>query len=383
MYVSHENSQWPIVTTVMLNAAGHEHVVGTTRENAAKTRLVSLDVYRGLIMLLMISRVVLPSPEKHPDLAFLLAQFDHLDWQGMVLWDLIQPAFLFIVGMAIPFSIANRLDRGIKMSQVFRHVLYRAFILLLLGQILYSIATKQLVFQLINPLVQIAFASVLTFVILQTSLRSQVAAAACLLFGHWMLFLLFPGSEGPFSKDNVGSVMDRAVLGSNYPGHYVLISFIGSTITTLFGAWLGLLLLKRPSHDHALRILAIAAAAAFIGGLAMQPFNPIVKRLWTSSFTLMSSGWIILLFLIIYWLVEVKRLRRLAFPFVIVGMNAIFIYCASTMLQFWMLDSLRIFTGPLHHIGSLAPGVANAILAMFLYWYLCYWLYDKKVFVRI
>lgn len=367
-----------------MNVASLARVHDVAERESNPGRLLSLDAYRGLVMWLMVSRVGLGSAERHPSAAPLLQQLDHVEWEGMTLWDLVQPAFLFVVGVAIPLAVRRRLDGGASRNDVFLHVLRRALILVVLSQILYSVATKELTFQLINVLSQIALTSVLTFLILQLSFRHQVVAAVALLLGPWALFVLFPGADGPFSRDqNVGAVIDRAILGWNYPGYYVTINFIGSTATTLFGAWAGLLLLeKRPAASTA-KILAGAAGAAFAGGLVLQPFNPMVKRLWTTSFTLVSAGWVLLALLAFYWLAEVRRYRRLAFPFAVVGMNSIFIYCVSMLLQGGLFESLRLFTTPLRHLGALAPGIASAVLASAVYWYLCYWLYERKIFFRV
>lgn len=374
---------WHFITD-FTKKGGLVYVQDPQEKSPTEGRLLSLDAYRGFIMLMLIGRAGLGSPVRRPNLAFILTHLDHIEWEGMRLWDLIQPAFMFIVGMAMSFSIASRIVQGASTKHIFRHVIWRAFILLMISQILYSVAMKELTFQLYNVLSQIAFASVLTFLILRLSFRCQVLATMCLLLGHWALFVLFPGAEGPFSKcDNIGAVIDRAVLGFNYPGYYVTINFISSTATMLFGAWVSLLLLKRRPAAYTVKVLAAAAAAAFVGGLILQPFNPMIKRLWTASFTLFSTGWIVLLFLAFYWFVDVKRFQRTVFPFIVVGKNSIFIYCVSLTLQGWLYQTMRVFTSPLHYIAPLAPTIANAILVPGLVWYLCYWLYKRNIFFKI
>ena len=270
-------------------------------------RYLALDAYRGFIMIaLAASGFGFPALKDHPTWGVIARQFDHVAWEGAVFWDLIQPAFMFMVGVAMPFAFAARASRGAVFSDNLRHVLARALWLVLLSQVLISISANKLQFQLINVLSQIAFTYLLSFLIMQMRLSFQAIAAALLLAGHWALFVLFPGPEGPFSKTgNVGQVIDRAVLGYNYSGYYVTINFISSTVTTLFGVWAGQLLMKKK-----LKVLCVAMILAFASGLALTPWNPLVKRIWTASFTLYSTGWVLLMLMAFYWLIEVRRYRK-------------------------------------------------------------------------
>lgn len=157
----------------------------------------------------------------------------------------------------------------------------------------------------------------------------QVLTAVVILTAHWALFVLFPGTEGPFSKtDNVGAMIDLAILGKNYPGYYVTINFMSSAGTTLLGVWTAQLLMQRRPHRVNVKLLAAGATMCFVLGWALEPFNPMIKRLWTASFTLASAGWVLLMLLVFYWAVEVQGVRKRSFPLVVVGMNSIFIYLA-------------------------------------------------------
>ena len=152
--------------------------------------------------------------------------FDHVPWTGAVFWDLIQPSFMFMVGVAMPFALARRRELGATPKQDLQHVAVRALKLILLSQILIIVA-EGLRFQLINVLSQIAFTYFLTYLILQLEFRWQVAAAAGLLVFHSGLFFLFPGPHGAFSPlGNIGQRIDKALLGYNYEDHYVTINFI-------------------------------------------------------------------------------------------------------------------------------------------------------------
>jgi predicted acyltransferase len=349
----------------------------------AVERYVALDAYRGFIMTLLVAHSFgLTALRDHPSFSWLAVQFDHVPWEGAVFYDLIQPAFMFMVGVAMPFALAKRVSQGATFQDNFRHVLVRSLKLILLSQILIS-ANSRLSFQLINVLSQIAFTYFLAFLIMQLKWRWQVMTAAGILAGYWALFVLFPGPDGAFSRtDNIGAVIDRAILGKTYNGYYVTINFITSTVTTLFGVWTGNLLRSARPRETKLKILTAAMVGCFVSGLALSPWNPIVKRIWTSSFTLYSTGWVLLMLLAFVLIVDVKGWRRPVFPLVVVGMNSIFIYSLSMLLYGWFHRAVGVFTFKFEWIGTVAP-IAHAAATFLVMWYICYWLYQRKIFFKL
>jgi predicted acyltransferase len=163
--------------------------------------LLALDAYRGFIMIaLAASGFGFARLKGHPVWGVVAHQFDHVDWEGGVFWDMIQPAFMFMVGVAMPFALARRMERGATFAQNLKHVAARSLRLLVLSQILISVSDGKLQFQLINVLCQIAFTYFLCFLIMQLEWRWQAVAAALLLAAHWTLFLLFPGRTGHSRK---------------------------------------------------------------------------------------------------------------------------------------------------------------------------------------
>jgi len=354
-------------------------------------RLVSLDAYRGLIMLLLVSHAFgliearTAILQSYPQWGWLTLQVDHSDWTGVTLWDLIQPAFTFMVGIAMPFAFARRISKGATFSQLFKHVAWRAFVLIVLSNVLSNFDSNRShpQLQFINVLCQIAFGYLLCFLITRLRFSYQVVCAFIMLAGYWALFVLFPGPQGAFSKvGNVGAIIDLKILGYNYPGYYTTINFIGNAATILFGYWAGMLLQSPRSQSSKLKILAIAAAAGFVLGLALEPFNPMVKRLWTVSFTFFSAGWVILMLMAFYWLIEMKQRKRWAFPMVVVGMNSIFIYSFSQVLRGWLNNGLKVFTGDFAFMGGFGA-IPQNILVLCVIWYLCLWLYRRKIFIKI
>jgi heparan-alpha-glucosaminide N-acetyltransferase len=350
-------------------------------------RLVSLDAFRGFIMLLLVSEGLGFSVlRNHPGWEWLATQVDHVPWDGCVFWDLIQPAFTFMVGMAMPFAFAKRKAEGATDLEVFRHVAYRALMLIVLSNIYsnWGPATSHLQLQLINVLSQIAFGYLICFLILRMRFRFQVVAGAAMLAGFWALFVLFPGPEGPWSKTgNIGALIDLSVLGYNYSGYYTTINFIGNAVTILFGCWAGMLVRTDKSHGYKLKVLLSCAAAGLALGLALEPFNPMVKRLWTCSFTFFSAGWVLLMLAVFYWIVEVKQVKKWTFPLIVVGMNSLFIYSLGQIgIKGWLMHGLGNFTKNFAVFGDLGM-ILQHTLVMVCLWYACYWLYQRKVFFKI
>lgn len=365
-------------TVAAVSAPSLDTPAPTTQRSAA------LDAYRGLIMLLLVSvGFGFPPLKDHPVWGVIANQMDHVPWQGMVLWDLIQPAFMFMVGVAMPFAFARRAAQGSSFAVQLVHVLKRCAILIFLSQLFTVAGDRKFEFGLINVLSQIAFTYLICFLLMRTSFAIQASAAAGLLAFHWGLFLAFPGPEGPFSQQgNVGQVIDQWLLGRNYSGAYVTINFISSAVTTLFGVWAGGLLRSSRTLNEKLRILLWWACGAIVCGVLLTWVNPMVKRIWTASFTLYSAGWVLLGLAAMVWLVDGKGWRRAAWPLTVIGMNSIFAYCVSQLMRGSIHRSVGVFTGNFQWIGTLAPVVHYTATAAVIWW-MCWWLYKRGAVVKI
>lgn len=296
---------------------------------------------------------------------------------------MIQPAFMFMVGVAMPFALARRKELGATESDNFRHVLKRALNLIILSQIIIWVEAGQIKPQLINVLSQIAFTYVLSYLIMQLRWRYQVAVAVALLAGWTALFFAFPGPDGPFSRrDHIGLVVDRAIFHYDYDPAYSTLNFIPSTVWTLCGVWVGRLLMKSKEHKSNLLKLAAGMAVCFALAFALRPWIPFIKQLCTASFILYSLGWVLFMLIGFYWIVEVKGYRKWAFPLLVVGMNSIFIYFVSEVLFQWLDRAVGVFTFHYNFIGKLAP-VAQATTVLLVMWCMCYWLYRRKIFFKL
>ena len=347
-------------------------------------RLLSLDAYRGLIMFILVSNGLgISALAAYPGWRWLAGQFEHSEWTGITFWDLIQPAFTFMVGVAMPFALARRRSEGASFGDQLRHVCWRAFLLIVLSNLFSNFGEDHLQLQLINVLSQIAFGYVICFLILQLRAAWQVVAALLLLGIQWGVFAMFPGPQGAFSATgNIGQVIDRAALGYTYSGYYVTINFLGNAVTILFGCWTGLLLRARQSHAFTFKVLAAAIAGACMLGLALEPFNPVIKRLWTASFTFLSVAWVIAVMMALYWLIDVRGWKRWTWPFVVLGVNSIFIYGFWQLLGGWLDRGLVVFTKRFAFLGA-AGEIPHHLVVLGVMWGLCYWLYRRQIFLKV
>ncbi len=353
---------------------------------SAQPRYVALDAYRGFIMLILVSSGfgLAELAKRRPEFLPVANQFEHMPWEWIAFWDLIQPAFMFMVGVAMPFALARRMEQGATQRQLFWHVVARSIRLIVMSQILISIGEGRLSFQLINVLAQIGITYFLCYLIMQLKFRWQAAIAVLILAGYWALFVAFPGTEGPFMSKttNVGAQIDKFVFGHANEDDWTTINFLTSTVTTLFGVWTGQLLRTNRSHRDKMRIIAISAVVCLAVGWAIHPWNPIIKRICTTSFTLYSAGWVLLMLLAFYWVVEVKGYKKWTFPLVVIGANSIFIYSIHQVLQHWLDRAIGVFTFDFKWIGDFAP-VLQSCAVLFAMWYLCYWLYQRKIFFKL
>ena len=255
--------------------------------------------------------------------------------------------------------------------------------LIVLSQIIIWIEAGRIKPQLINVLSQIAFTYFLSYLIMRWRWRYQVLAAVALLAGWTALLFAFPGPDGPFSRRNhIGLVVDRAIFHYDYDPAYSTLNFIASTVWTLGGVWVGRMLMKSKSHESNLKKLAGGMIVSFAVAFALRPWIPFIKQLCTASFILYSLGWVLFMLIGFYWAVEVTAYRKWAFPLVVVGTNSIFIYFLSEVLFQWLDRAVGVFTFHYNFIGKLAP-VAQATTVLFVMWCMCYWLYKRRIFLKL
>ncbi len=349
-----------------------------------RQRYLPLDAYRGLIMVLLVSDGFgFDKLPQKPFYQLIAHQFEHKPWGGAVFYDLIMPAFLFMVGVAMPFALQRRIEKGETPRQIFHHVGVRCITLILISQILVSIGEGRAQIQFHNVLTQVAITYFLCFFIMQMKFWQQALVAFLLLAGHSALYLIFPGPDGAFAQvTNVGARIDRAIMGFNYVWPCVNINFLSETPGVLFGVWTGNLLRSQKPLAMKLKVLALGMVAAFASGLLLSPFVPINKWLWTASYTFYTTGWVLFGMLATILLVEFAGVRKPAFPLLIVGANSLFVYCVDGLLRGGIDRSLRLFTKGFESIGAFAP-VAQSCAVLLVIWAMAWWLYRRKIFIKV
>lgn len=355
--------------------------------SGVESRLYSVDAFRGFTMVCMLSEGFgLRYLAVFPWIAPVAEQFTHVNWQGMHFWDLIQPYFMFIVGLVMPVSFARRWESGQTWTSTLLHVLKRCALLILWGLIARSVQANKPNLDLINVLAQVSVTYLIAFLVLRSGWKVQGVTALALLAAHTALyeFATAPGIAGPWVKDaNIGWYLDQLILHKNWGGSYATINCISSAANTIFGVMAGTLLTGPLPASRKIRVLLVAGVACIAAGLALDPLIPIIKKIWTASFAIYSNGFTLLALAFFCWICDVRKQRNWARMFVVVGANSIFIYLFHEILHRWMGQTGLIFTGwTVQWWGDPAKAI-NALVVLAFEVYVCYWLYHRKIFFKL
>ena len=392
-------------------------------EKPATGRVVSLDVLRGTVMMLMLNEATqLPRvAQSFPHSWFWRAiafNTDHVPWQGCSLHDLIQPAFSFLVGAALPFSIESRKMKGQTFRYMLGHSVWRALLLIFLGIFLRSLRYGQTYWTFEDTLTQIGLGYVFLFLLGFARVRTQVIVMILILVCFWATFVLYPAPTANFDYPRVGvpqnwehnytgflshfnknsnlswafDVWFLNLFPREHPfifndGGWSTLSFIPTLATMILGLLTGEWLKGDRLKAQKLRGLVIAGVGLVLLGLTCQWLGicPIVKRVWTSSYTLYSGGLVVLLLAVFYALIECKGWRAWAFPLIVVGMNSIAIYVMNWTMEPFVRSALD------RHLGWLISSVTSPTFqpiaygfgVMLTFWLILYWMYRRKLFLRI
>lgn len=305
------------------------------KKSTTKERLLSLDVFRGFIMLLLIAEFThffskLVEPKLAGTIIYSIGtQFHHHPWDGLRFWDLIQPFFMFIVGVSMPFSFNNRINRGDSYSLIRNHAIRRSFILLLFGWALYCIGSGHIVWRFQNVMAQLSVTYIISFFLMKRSIRTQLIFSFAILGISELLYRFFPvsGFNQAFMPDqNFGSYIDLLISGELSGGHWVSFNAFPTTAHTIWGVITGQLLMSDRKDNDKLKILILSGILFLIFGYILGAFTPIIKRISTTSFIFVSGGWTILALVVFYWIIDIKKKRKWVLYISVVGMNPLFIY---------------------------------------------------------
>ncbi len=356
-----------------------------------QNRVLSVDFFRGFTMFMLVTGITGVFHELAENnrggaiIAFMSKQLEHADWNGLYAWDLIQPFFMFIVGVAMPFSLSKRLARGDNWSKSLRHAVSRSFWLLVLG---FMLGSDKDYFSFTNVLAQLSFTYLFAFLIIRKDFKLQLLISFIMILVSDVLYRTWPveGFNQPFTADhNFGSWVDVMLTGHVSHDRWVAFNAIPTTAHTIWGVLAGKLLMKELPHLKKILILLIPGIMAVIAGYCMDPYIPIIKRVCTSSFILASGGWCLIALAFSYWLIDIMKFNRVAMFFAITGMNAIFIYLFSNLGGKHLLRSMaEPFTSRLFFwTDGVTVNVITTTVVAGMVWYMCYYLYKRKIFFRL
>jgi predicted acyltransferase len=395
-------------------------------------RLTSLDAFRGATMLLMASELMhlpaalksLPAFAESPALQAIAHQLDHLEWAGCTLWDMIQPSFTFMVGVALPFSLASRIGRGDSFGKMLVRALWRALLLVALGIFLRSTGREQTNFTFEDTLTQIGLGYPFLFLLGFVRPRWQFAALVAVLVGYWAAFALYPLPPDGFDYWTVGvpngwphlydgflahwnkntnfaaatdvwflNLFPRKVPFEYNGGGYLTLSFIPTLGTMILGLLAGNWIRSPRTHRAKVAGLIAAGVIGIVAGELLERLGvcPIVKRIWTPAWTLYSGGVAAIALAVFYALIDWPGWKRWAFPMVVVGMNSIAMYVLVHSFAGFISGNLRthleqdIFTQfnyTQQHGGDWSR-VAQGAAELLVLWLILWWMYRRRIFLRL
>jgi predicted acyltransferase len=358
-------------------------------------RVASIDFFRGLTMFLLIGE----STELYRHISsvdnglmqFLGSQLDHHEWHGLHFWDLIQPFFMFIVGVAIPFAVANRTKKGASQKSLLIHAVKRSILLLLLGWGLYLRGSDHIVFRLQNVLAQLSVTYLVAFLIMRKSFSFQVIFTLAVLLLTDLAYRFFPveGFNQPWEAfHNLGAWVNTKIEGTSETSIWASLNAIPTIAHTVWGVLCGKLLMSDKSPKEKIQRLVIAGIIALAVGFGLDLFRitPIIKKIATSSFVFASGGWAILVLAFSYWLIDVKKLfAKGSQIFIVVGMNCIFIYLLFSLNGAWILTEVfkPVVNSFFGWSGKIIPEILTSLAVWYALWYITFWMYKNKIFIKI
>lgn len=356
-------------------------------------RLISLDTMRGFTMFWIIGGAhliqSLQSFGPFRITEFLAFQMDHSSWEGLRFYDCIWPGFMLMVGVSIPFAYAKR-----SLTQpyplILRHAVRRFVILFLLGSLRESVGLNHpYLIELSSALQPIAVAYLVSFLLVRKTWKFQAVTGILILviYGFVQALVPVPG-VGPGSyvqNANLVWYMDSILLPGRtsdavfLDGWGTTLTMIPPISTTILGLLVGQLLRSQHSQGTKLKLLAIICGGILAVGYVFSIFIPVVMKMWTVSYGLLSAGWACSVLLLLFWIIDVLQIRKWTLPFVVIGMNALAIYLSSSVMR---LSSIAdVFSKvPATVMGPAGPLFSEACYIA-LEWIILYWMYRRKIFL--
>jgi predicted acyltransferase len=305
-----------------------------------KPRLHSLDVFRGLTVMVM---TLVNNPG---DWGHIYPPLEHAAWNGCTVADLVFPFFLFIVGVSIVYALDSKRQDATQHGALMLKIVKRASIIFALGMFMslywnWDFSTVRIP----GVLQRIALAYLISAIIfIKTAYKTQISLLVFILIAYFLLLTLVPvpdyGKANLGPETNLGAWLDRTVIGTNHlwqqsrtwdpEGILGTLPAVGTALLgILTGTWL-----SQKNKTETIKVYGMLGAGLtlVVTGWLLDPIFPINKSLWTSTFVLFTGGLAMLLLGFCYWLIDVKGYRKLTKPFVVYGVNAITVFVASGLL---------------------------------------------------
>jgi predicted acyltransferase len=360
--------------------------VNLTKE---QDRILSVDFFRGFTMFMLVGGLEglfrkLDPADTGPVVNFIQHQLSHVPWEGLNFWDLIQPFFMFIVGVAMPFSLSKRWEKGDTWKKTFYHVLTRCFFLLLIG---WAISSSPTTSNFNNVMAQLSVTYLIAFLLMCKEIKWQLIVSFLLIIVSDLLYRFWPvdGYNQPFvAGQNFGSWTDMMLTGSLEHGNWVPFNVIPTSAHTIWGVVVGLILMKEWLPRKKILTLLIIGAIGVLVGYAMNPFIPIIKHICTSSFIIVSGGWCLIGMALSYWIIDVLNFRKVPMFFAVFGMNPLFIYLIGGSLRSFFGGLVNPFIYRIFRwTNDVTIIIISTLIIAAMLWYVCYFLYKKKIFIRL
>ncbi len=351
---------------------------------------------------------------------FLSFHQSHVEWVGCSLHDMIQPSFSFLVGVALPYSLASRAARGESTARMIGHAWWRALVLILLGVFLRSTSRDFTNWTFEDTLTQIGLGYGFLFMLGLRPTRDQWVAFGGILLCIWTAFVLWPLPPADFDYAKVGvtakwfetngltglaahwqknsnlawafdtwwlNLFPREKPFAFHTGGYATLSFVPTLATMILGLIAGGVLRSDRAPGAKIRWLAAAGALALVAGatLGWLGICPLVKRIWTPSWVLFSGGWCCLLLALFYFVVDLRQRGKWALPLVVIGANSIAAYLIAHLFQSFLEKALltHLGVGVFQVFGKSYQPLLHGAATLGLMWLLLYWMWRRKLFLKI
>lgn len=360
-------------------------------------RLASLDATRGVFLLLFISagfglKEMLPDPRWR----WITDQWSHREWAGCTLWDVLAPAMLLFVGIAMPFSYANRQAEGQNWFRQFAHALVRVGLLIAIGVYLDSYRAGRLVLDLRGELQQVGLAYLLAFLVLPLGKVVQGVTVAFLLVGQIAAYVIFaiPGGGDFWSKDNhVGLALDRWMHVAPHPEHLVTLNVIGATAIVLLGVLVAGLIRTGLTPGAKVAVMTIGSFFGIFFGWVLSGGNgwiewswfavvPMIRALMTWTFILSAVGWTLLVFTYFYLVMDGLLLRGWALPLGLVGRNALAVFVVASLAREWAVRSALLVLPTSPPLAATLRPLFVSLIVLAIFWLFCFLLYRRRMFFK-